>query len=235
MFGHYDIPFHVSKGPVSVSVERDGERLVYRRECHDEKVEKLLLAQGGKVAINPVEPVAKPKEITPLLLVEFERPISIEPRGKGRVLLAFPVEIGVFLPNATGHDVLDIFSLTKQKFTLYGDPKNGVICKHWRSGLYHSRPSLDPLRAGVMELVIANGTGVWIEVRRTVYNGRAMKIFYKDDLVSASALLKIAGAQVAETDFAETPLEDGMQKSIGLYSQQRLAVIAGKFVMEWGM
>jgi hypothetical protein len=93
---------------------------------------------------------------------------------------------------------------------------------------------LDPLRAGVMELIIANNSGVWVEVTKAVFNARAMKVYYKDELVSASAVMKISSPQIAETDFADTALEEGMQKSAGIYSQQRLAIIAGKFVMEWG-
>lgn len=234
MFGYHDIPTELVQDPISVSVRRRGDSLHYRREAPDAKVEKTLLGEGGKIAVNPVEPVVRPREITPFLMIEFEKSITIEPRNKSRILLAFPVEIGIFISSTTGYDLLDALSLVKQKFTLYGDPKNGVICKHWRSGLYSTKPSLDPLRAGVMELVVANNSAVWVEVTKAVFNARAMKIYYRDDLVSASALMKIASPQIAETDFADAPLEEGMQKSVGVYSQQRLAIIAGKFVMEWG-
>jgi len=234
MFGYHEIPADLERDPISISIRRRDESLLYRREIPADRMEKILLGKGSNMAVNPVEPLMKPREITPFLMIEFERSITVEPRSKSRLLLAFPVEIGVFLSNTTGYDLLDVFSLVKQKFTLYGDPKNGVVCKHWKSGLYFSKPSLDPLRAGVMELVIANNSGVWVEVSKAVFNARAMKIYYKDELVSASAVMKIASPQVAETDFADTPLEDGMQKSAGVYSQQRLAIIAGKFVMEWG-
>lgn len=235
MFGYHDIPVELTQGPVSLSFHREGTYSLYRRESLHEKVEKTLLAQDGKIAVNPVEPVATPKEITPYLMIEFEKPLLTEPRSKTRVLLSFPVEIGVLISSTAGYDTLDVMSLTRQKFTLYGDPKNGVICKHWRSGLYFEKPSLDPLRAGVIELVIANNSAIWVEVTKSVFNARAMKIHYKADLVSASAVMKVANQQIAETDFADSPLEDGMQKSVGLYSQQRLAVVGGKFVMEWGM
>ena len=235
IYGYHDIPLELTQDPVSISLRSAGESALYRRDSPGEKVEKPLLGQPDNIAINPVEPVVKPKEITPFLMIEFERSVSVAPRTKGRVLLAFPVEVGVFVASTNGYDLLDTFSLVRQKFTLYGDAKNGVICKHWRSGFYPSKPSLDPLRAGVMELVIANNSGVWAEVTKAVFNARDMKIYYREGLVSASSVMKIASPQMAETDFVDTGLEDGMQKSVGVYSQQRLAVIAGKFVMEWGM
>jgi hypothetical protein len=234
MFGYHEIPVELARDPISISMRKHGESLLYRREMPTERLERILLGKGGNLAVNPVEPVVKPREITPFLMIEFERSVTVEPKSKTRILLAFPVEIGVFISSTNGYDLLDTLSLVKQKFTLYGDPKNGIICKHWRSGLYSSRPQLDPLRAGVMELVIANNSGVWVEVTKSVFNARAMKVYYKDDLVSASATMKIASPQIAETDFADTALEDGMQKSVGVYSQQRLAIIAGKLVMEWG-
>ena len=234
MFGYHEIPVDLSRDPISISMKRRGESLLYRREIPADRLEKILLGKGSKMAVNPVEPIMRPREITPFLMIEFERSITVEPRNKARILLSFPVEIGVFISNTTGYDLLDVFSLVKQKFTLYGDPKNGAVCKHWKSGLYVSKPSLDPLRGGVMELVIANSSGVWVEVSKAVFNARDMKIYFKDDLVSASAVMKIASPKIAETDFADTALEEGMERSAGVYSQQRLALIAGKFVMEWG-
>jgi len=65
MYGYYNIPLRIEKEGISLSVEKEGEILVYRRECLDEKVEKVLLASNSKILLSPVEPLSKPKEITP--------------------------------------------------------------------------------------------------------------------------------------------------------------------------
>jgi len=73
MFGYYDVPLKIAKEGISLSVEREEEVLLYRRQSVDEKVEKNLLASTEKVFINPIEPLNKPKELTSYLLIEFGR------------------------------------------------------------------------------------------------------------------------------------------------------------------
>lgn len=235
MFGSHEIPLKISKEEISISVEKEQENLLYRRIWHDEKVEKILMSSNGKILINPVEPVNKPKEITADLLIEFEKAIAINPKAAKSIFLKFPVEIGIFIYENKDFEILDILTLSKQKFTLYGDPKNGVICKHWRSDVYSSKPTVNPVREGVMQLNITNTTTEWIQVNRVVFNAYGMKIYYSDDMVSMKAVMKVLSKNLAETDFIDSPLKEGMKKSLELYTTRKLPVVATKFVMEWGI
>jgi len=79
MFGYYDIPFRIIEKGISLSIDKEGENLLYRREYGVEKVEKILLGSNGKILINPIEPVTKPKELTPYLLIELDRTLVVEP------------------------------------------------------------------------------------------------------------------------------------------------------------
>lgn len=168
MFGYYDIPLGIAKEGISLSVEREGEVLLYRRESVDEKVEKNLLASTGKILINPIEPLNKPKELTAYLLIEFERTLVVEPGATQKIYAKYPLEIGVFISSGKGNEnfkILDIFTLMKQKFTLYGGPSSGVICKYWSSAVYSSIPSVNPIHEGVVELSITNTSTGWVEVK----------------------------------------------------------------------
>ena len=171
MFGYYDIPLKIAKEGISLSVEREGEVLLYRRESVDEKVEKNLLASTGKILINPVEPLNKPKELTSYLLIEFERTLVVEPGATQKIYAKYPLEIGVFISGKGNENfkILDIFTLMKQKFSLYGDPSSGVICKYWGSAVYSSIPSVNPIHEGVVELSITNTSTEWVEVTKAFF------------------------------------------------------------------
>jgi hypothetical protein len=67
MFGCYDIPFELEKEGIALSLEKEGKGLVYRSACAGARLEKILLAETGKVFINPIEPLNKPKELTSLI------------------------------------------------------------------------------------------------------------------------------------------------------------------------
>ncbi len=235
MFGHYEVPVSIAEEGVSLSVEKVGENLIYRRKCGEEKVEKSLLASEGRLIINPIEPVRKPRELTPYLLIEFEKALVAAPKATQHIFLTFPIEIGVYISGEEKEEVLDVLTLMKQKFTLYGDPRTGVICKYWRSPVYSSLPSGNPLQEGIIDLAITNTTSSWIEVTKTILNAYGMKIFYGNQKVAMIAKMKITSKTTAEMDFEDLPLEEGMQRSLEAYTLKRLTAITTKFVMEFGL
>jgi hypothetical protein len=159
----------------------------------------------------------------------------IEPEATKKIFSTYPIEIGVFISTKTAVEVLDIFTLVRQKLTLYGDPRSGVICKYWRSTVYSSAPSVNPLHEGIVELSIKNTTKGWVKVTKAIFNAYGMKIYYRDDLVAMQATMKILPGNLAETEFVDAPIEPGMKKSLELYTVRKLAVKTTKFVMEAGL
>ncbi len=204
---------------------------VYRRSCRNKVVEKRI--SGGKsIVINPVEPVNLPQEVTSYLSIEFLKPLLLEPGNTAKVFIKFPIEIGVFVKGrATGP--IDIFTLTRPKYTLYGDPKSGLICRSYESDVYTEMPETDPLKEGIISLKIKNDDEEWAEIRRTVFDGYSMKIYY-GDVVSMTAEMRVINRNVAETSFIDRPLKSEMQKAIELYVARKLLIERKALLMEWG-
>jgi len=236
MYGYHAIPLRLEQEGITLSLEQEGENVLYRAVSPTGELEKVLLARAEQVLINPVEPLHKPKELTSSLLIEFERNLLVEPGATRTIFVTFPVEIGVFvIGEGSGHEILDVLTLAVQKFTLYGDPRTGVICKYWLSHISSAPPPVNPLHEGVMELTLINSNTDWVEVTRAVFNAYGMKIYYSDSLVSMRASMKIMPRRLAETEFLDAPLVPGMTKSLELYPARKLPVVPMKFVMEAGL
>lgn len=242
MFGDYDLPLRFAEDGFSLSVERMEEvLLLYRRECGDEKAEKILPVSTEKIIINPIEPMNKPKKLTSNLLIEFETTLVVEPGATQQIYVKYPLEIGVFILGQGNDDfkIFDIFTLMKPKFTLYGDPSTGVLCKYGKSAVYSSIPSVNPIHEGVIELSITNTSTGWVEVTKAVFNAYGMNMYYNDYLVAMKANMNIQKKELAETDFSDSPLETGMKKSLKLYTikqvVKKVAITTTKFVMEEGI
>ena len=163
MFGTFDIPFSIEQEGIVLSVQKEGENILYRRECLGESLEKILLAGPGKALLNPVEPVNKPKALASHLLIEFANTMQVEPKGTRNVFLSFPVEIAVYISANEEFEAIDVFTIPRQKLTLYGDPINGVICKYWKSSIYTAEPSLNPMQEGIIELAVTNTNEGWLK------------------------------------------------------------------------
>ena len=62
-----------------------------------------------------------------------------------------------------------------------------------------------------------------------------MKIYYNDDMVSMKGKMSIVTASTAETDFVDSPLIKGMNKSLELYTVRKIPMLSRKFVMRDGI
>lgn len=235
MFGHYNIPFNIEQGDIYLNVELSEDTIKYKRKLYDEIVEKMLFINNAKFIISPVKPIHKPKKLTSYLLIEFEKPIVIEPRTKKKIYVKYPIEIGVFISWGKRLEMIDIFTIAKPKLTLYGDHINGIICKYYKSQVTVTRPSVDLLYEGILELTIHNRDSDWLEVNKSVFNTFDMKIHYNNNMAAASAEMKLFSELNAETDFLDPPIEKGMTKAIDIDSNKKLQFTTEKFVMREGL
>lgn len=235
IYGSHEYDLAYEDEDLKIGVEWRGRHFRYYRESNGEKVEKILAASGGRIIINPVEPVNLPQKITNFLRIDFEKPVVIEPGTSVELMVKFPVETGVFVASKKSVEVLDIFSLTKPKYTLYGTPMSGVVCRWYSSKIYFEMPETNPLKEGVIDLTIRNTSNDWVEVQKAVFDGYSMKIYY-GDIVGMVAEMKIIGKSVAETTFVNRPIKSGLKKSLELYTARMIPVVERKgFLMEWGL
>lgn len=236
MYQQYDIPFMVEDdNGFKISVDGENAHFVYRRYHRDEKIENVLSVQNCKITIHPMEPVTIPKELTPYLLITMTRKLMVAPKRSTVIYLRFPVEIGVYISSMKELKRVDGFTLVKQKYTLYGDPRHGILCKYWESDIYSSMPSPNRLEEGILELSISNSSSAWVELSQVVFNAYGMKIYFDDHRVTMRARMGILGTNIAETEFVDSPLKPGMKKAIESYRVSKMAITDAAYVMEMGL
>ncbi len=234
MYGVYDKPFKISKKGVKISLEKLKEGLwLYKRGGE----EKILNFSRGNVLINPVEPVNLPKKISSHLLIHLEKPLVLAPKERTTVYLKFPIEIAVILEQDKNYRVIDIFTLTQNKYTLYGSITNGIVCKYWNSPVYFEIPKkLDPLKEGVIEMKIWNIDNDWVDVKDIVINAFDMKIYYSKNLVSMKGRVKVISEDMAEVRITDGPLKEDMKKSVEVFVAKKMLIpLPTTFIMEEGV
>jgi hypothetical protein len=233
VFGEYDYPFHLESGPVRIRIEEDDGFFTYHRSSEEGEVSKIIRGRRGKIRISPVEPVNLPEEVTKYLEIRFT-PIAIEPESVQELYLKFPVEIGVFLMAKGEGDILDIFALTRPKYSLYGTPDDGIITRYYESPVYGRIPESDPLREGVLSLTIRNSSRGWVEVSRVVVDCTSLYLYYKE-MVSLAVRMEIFSKEIADVWIDDRPLVEEMTPA-SLLSRVRKTIIPDRipFTMEYG-
>jgi hypothetical protein len=235
MFGEHSIPLKIETEGLSLVLEKEGDNLVYKRDCLGNEEEKTLLTGKEEILLNPVEPLHTPKKLTSYLMIAFEDELVVEPKASKKVFVTFPVEIGVFLKALKKFDLLDVVSLVKSKFTLYGTPRGGSICKYWHSAVHFAVPAVNIFHEGVMSLRIKNETDRWETVTKVVLNGYGMKIHFNETIASTKAEMKIIDRGLAETEFVGSPMEKGMTKAQETYVSGMISMEPTRFVMNEGI
>lgn len=234
MFGKYDLNFKQIHGDIEIMMEGTGKQRRYYRRCKNEEVEKVIYADTGNVVVCPVEPVNCPEvDISEHLQVEFSRPVVVASGTRNTFYATFPVEIGVFLVDRNDVERIDVFTKTHPKYTLYGPPESGIICKYWKSGVYDEQPKVEKFYEGVVQVDIMNNYREWLELVKLVFSGREMKLFYgENDFSYMHSFLNVQKKTVGDTGFVgDKP--SGMHGSLDIYQFKGLKRFEN-FIMEWG-
>jgi len=235
IFGEKTIPFELKQGDLQITVTKDQNSFSYFRNCNGDIAERLILMNLSDILIAPVEPLNLPSQVAAYLMIEFGREIMLEPDTNQTIYLTFPIETGVFVGKKGKHELLDVFTLTKPRYTLYGEPRNGFLCKYWKSRIYLEEPTPDPMLEGVIKLKIDNASHEWVAVNKALFNGMGMKIYYNNNCVSMKAQMKVLEEEAAEIQFYSSALHKEMKKSPELYTLKRLSVVSKKAIMLEGI
>jgi len=235
MFGEYRYPFHSEANGITVEVTETDGLYRYHRNCKGSEVTSYLHSGSGKILIHPVEPVNLPKYVTQYLKIATPA-IYVEPESRYACYLTFPIEIGVFLESKGDVEIIDIFSIHPQKYSLYGTPTDGKVVRYHESTIYREIPDVDPLYEGVLSLTIINEGKDIVKITGAVFDSYLMKIFYSDLRASMVARMHVLSKGGAETEFIDVPIVGGMKNSRELYTVRNIKhVVSRVFSMDWGL
>jgi hypothetical protein len=234
MFGKVDLPFNYGSDRNSINIKLFKGGILYRRVTGSKEVEKRIYSSKARVWLSPVKPFNCPKMITSTLMVELGRTLVVPPKQVKTVFLRFPVEIAVIASREGKDKVIDVFTDNPPKYSMYGDIKEGVMCRYYGSDVYVKPPRTDANKEGLLEVRVKNSTSEWREVSMLVFEGILMKIYYSNTLVSGKAKANIIDDEKVETSFSSAPLKEDQKKAFEILTQKTFKRLLTKFTMEGG-
>lgn len=232
MFGVYQFGAHFNVGTATIGTYRDAGLCIYHRKA-DVEVTKILSA-ASPLLVTPVEPVTQPRDITHYLLIELEKSLFLAPESVFTGFLTFPLEIGVYITAKEHVELIDAFTFSAPKYTLYGTPSSGVVCRWWKSSVSKEVPDVSFFTEGVMKVTFQNTVGEWVELRKVVFDAYGMQIFYRETACMHSSV-RVLSTSMARTSFSETPFAEGMEKAVKLFTVRKIPIVEKDYVMEWGL
>ena len=220
MFGEFSPPYTFERDGLSLSLEMREGHYQYTRNLAGELSEKAISVGLSRLLVHPVEPFNTGPARVAHLELEFP-PLILEAGATETFFLTFPIEVGVFVEGLRETEILDMFSVERPKYSLYGSPHRGIITRFARSGRHRDIPPVDGGREGVLKLAIRNSLSEWTPVSRLVMNEAEIHL-YVSEFAAMMAMMRITGKEMAEVTGVDRALKGGMSRAHDLFTARRI-------------
>ncbi|MDD1659454.1 MAG: DUF432 domain-containing protein [Methanomicrobiales archaeon] len=220
MFGEFSPPYTFEMDGLSLFLEMKEGHYLYRRDLAGNQVEKAISVGLSRLLVHPVEPFYTGSETAGHLELEFP-PLIIEAGATETIFLTFPVEIGIFVEGLRETEILDVFSVNRPKYSLYGSPHRGIITRFARSARHREPPTVDGTREGVLKLAIRNSLSEWTRVSRVVMDEAEIHL-YVAEFAAMLAMMRITGREAAEVTGVDRPLKGGMRRAHDFFTAKKI-------------
>lgn len=175
---------------ISIEPVKENES-IYRRFLGHELVIEQILSISSKdytISVIPIPPVTMPSKISEHVMLKLKIPLIIDSGGQLEKYTTMPIELAVIRKNDDSRllpSVIDTFSVGNPKYTLYGEPDNGLIARFHQIMLYDSLDrvpySSNNFDQAKIKISITNRTETPIKLNRIVLPASQMNFFYDDD------------------------------------------------------
>jgi hypothetical protein len=232
-FKNYKLPIKIENEEFLLDCIKENGRINYKRKSSKDEINKILIVKSDELVINPITTSDYNNKKYNHLLIKFKENISLEDDMHWKFYLTFPISIGVFIENEKNQEIIDSFSFNHEKYTLYGDQTNGIICNYWESNIFSEIPEIKKYSDGILEVNINNQSGALVNLTNLVFDFGASNLFY-DDTVRLNAKVRVLSEKSAETSI-EAPNISTLRKALDIFSLKRNSSLSSKFLMENGI
>ncbi len=212
----------------------DSQVFRYFRETFDSQKKNLLISLNNidKIIVQPSEPLVSDLPKTHLML-ELSEPLVLPPDSEIRGFFDFPVSVAILVIVNNKITPIDLFQLLPNKFALYGNSHNGVLCRYWKTSFYPVPIEPRIFETGVLEIEIQNSSSSTITLTRLVMDFAYIELFYNWTVVKAKARARIQSESLCETQFLVPTDVHNFTKSYDLIPTKILS--SSKFIMLYGI
>ncbi|MCE4607233.1 MAG: DUF432 domain-containing protein [Desulfurococcales archaeon] len=227
-----------SIGDYVIRIENYGRDLKkYERLTDNNEVAFSAVLPGDSVLLaEPSLPIFLPFQYeSEALMIRLKEPVYVTPNYTAIFYLEAPFDIVVYDEDG---EIIDIFTMENPKYSLYGDPNNGVVCRYGKSSVHVSEEDV-PLTRGVLPVKVRNSFNTTLKVTLIVIPYRLLKTYYSQN---GRVYYSVAKVELEDKNRAvvyaskEAPRKGLRQSKIDPFKRKGIFIPTevGRFELEWG-
>lgn len=125
---------------------------------------------GIGIGVFPVPPLLTPKQVARNVYVKFKSPLVMDQRSDAVVYAKIPIEIGVYRQSEGEELLVDVFSLSPQRYALYGAPDIGTVCRLAESetGMTEEGISVEKYTEALIRIRVSNEIDNVVKINKVI-------------------------------------------------------------------
>ena len=175
------------KTEIVIEKKSDNQFSYYRKNSEGQITNKLIPIKEKelKIELAPILPLNLPaKKTNDLMFLRLAQSIYVEKNSKIKILVQFPIEIGVYIINQqeNSQDFFDCFTCEPMhsRFALYGTPEVGHLCMYSKVGIVEKNQH-EPYFYALMKISISNKLEMGQTIGKFVFPVTNHDIYYRDE------------------------------------------------------
>jgi hypothetical protein len=218
----------------SLYFKRHENSLLYEKRVQNNLLKRILLKphETGNAEIGIIPTLNRNIGTLYLnhILIKFKTEIIVPQNGHVIIYATIPIDIGIFSYQKHDEMLIDNISLSKIKFTLYGRPEKGIICRYKETEINEER-LIKKYEEALVKIVIKNNLENSTMVNKIVIPMDDILIDYENDdcFIPGNIELELNslfGKNIAIVYLQSTRIKGKKYFNIN-YNKP-------KFTMEWG-
>jgi hypothetical protein len=215
-----------------VMFKLDHNKYSYQRVENENIVTEKIVASDGPLSLGifPVAPLNLPAKYATHMMLKLASPIVLDPKSHVDAYLTMPIEIAVVRSITDDVHMIDMFSLGKIKYALYGIPENGIICRYHETKISPDIPETAPYKEAALRVHFHNYTGRISTISRLVFPIEGADFYYRKHEAYYSDLQVIVEGSLLQT-FLRIDVSSGEWAASRTNMRQKFD---GKYIMTRG-
>jgi hypothetical protein len=165
--------YQISVGDYKMIFDSSARSLSYKRfKAEDLKSECVIMSEKDPtvVGIFPNPPLFTPQQLSKNVYVKFRVPVVVDHKSEAVIYARIPIELGVYRQADDEEILIDAFSLTQQRYALYGPQESGVVCRYVETDVSTDAEGIKPSKyqEARARIKIRNGIDNVIRVSKVI-------------------------------------------------------------------
>ena len=176
---------NISNNALLLFNQDDGNSVfTYQRRVHEKIESKVLISTGvagDSVGIFPIPPIFIPKQISENIYLKFDAPIIVDQNEEIEIYAKIPIDIGVYRQSRDEEFMMDVFSINKPRYTLYGTPERGAVCRFAVTEVSKEPLLVKKYEEAIIRIRIKNSIENIIKINKVIIPVKDVILDHKND------------------------------------------------------